>query len=135
MKFMRGALWVMLCGAFLGFALTFAMESSYESRAQKVQVVRIDKTQHNPFGPVTIDVGDPIMVILDDPAAFLKNTTGTGLKMVDEDYIKQHGDAALQLKSMESVIGLARVGCVLSLIAAGVGLVLVRRFIPPAAVD
>lgn len=132
---MRAVLWVMLGGAFIGFASTFAMESSFESRAQTVQVVRIDKTHHNPFGPVTIDVGDPIKVILDDQAAFLKNKTGTGLPMVDEDYIKRHGDAALQLKTMQSVVGLARVGCVLSLIAAGAGLVLITRFQVPATGD
>jgi hypothetical protein len=127
MKFMRAVLWVMLFGAFLGFMFSFAMETSFSSRAQKVQVVRIDKTKHSPFGPVTIDVGDPAMLIVDDPKAFLKNKTATGLRMLDEEYVKQHGDGALQLNAMTSIIVLARAGCVLSILAAGAGLFLIRR--------
>jgi len=121
----------MLLGAFLGFSTTFAMESSLNGRAQNVQIVRIDKTKHSPFGPVTIDVGDPVVLIVDDPAVFLKNKTATGLPMVDADVVKQHGDEALQLQSMLSVIGLARIGCVLSIIAAGAGLLFIKRFQGP----
>lgn len=138
MKFMRAMLWVMLCGAAIGFAFTFAMESSFEGRAQKVQIVRIDKTRHSRFGPVTIDVGNPEMLIVDDPSAFLKNKTATGLPMVNADTIKAHGGDALQLQAMLSVIGLARIGCALSLLAVTTGLVLLNRIlcpIPPPGVE
>ena len=125
----------MLGAAFLGFTGTFALESSYSARARKVQVVRIDRTHNSLFGPVTIDVGDPVPLILDDESAFLKNKTSTGLPMLDADYLNRHGGAALQLQTVESVVALARLGCVLSLAVAAAGLVLLNRLrsflIPP----
>jgi len=124
MRFMRLALWILMGAAFLGFTSTFALESTYTARAQRVQPVRIDTSQHNPLGPITIDIGEPSMMIVDDPAAFLKNKTATGLPKLDIDYLKAHGESALQLQNIQSVIGMARLGCILSALVAGIGLFL-----------
>jgi hypothetical protein len=134
MRLMRAVLWFLLCGAFLGFATTFALESSYRARAQKVQIVRIDKTKRSPLGPETVEVGEPVIVILDDPSAFLKNKTAIGLPMVDADYLESHSGAALQIDTVESVIGLARLGSFLAFLAAILGLFLMSRIqtvLPP----
>lgn len=135
MKFMRAVLWVMLIGAFVGFGTTFAVESAYTARAQKVQLVRIDKTKNSRFGPIPIDIGNPTVLILDDESAFLKNKTGTGLPMVDADILKAHGDEPLQLSAIQSIIGLARLGGLFSFIVAAVGLILLARIqgfvVPP----
>lgn len=127
MKLMRFALWLVLCMAFLGFAGSFGLESSYESRAEEVQIVRIDQTQHSRFGPVTIDVGEPVVIVLDDQAAVMKNKTATGLPMLDADAAARNGGAILRLDSVRSIVGLARLGCVLSAIVAAVGLVMMDR--------
>ena len=124
---MRGALWVLMIVAFSGLSGTFVVEASYASRAQKVQVVRIDKTQHSAFGPVAVDVGDPVLLLVDDSSIFLKNKTATGLPMLDAEYVKQHGDSALQLKTIDSIISLARLGCIFSTLVAGIGLFLLKR--------
>jgi len=127
----------MLTAAVAGCFFSFAVESSYSAQAQEVQFVRIDKTQHSPFGPVTVEVGKPVMLLVDDPSAFMKNKTATGLPMLDADYANQHGGAALQLESVESVVRIARLGCLLSAVIAAVGLLLIKRFhgffIPPEA--
>jgi hypothetical protein len=127
MRFMRGVLWAVFAMAMVGLAGTFVIESSYDARARKVQVVTIDKAQHNPYGPVTIDQGEPKMLIVDDQAAYLKNKTATGLSMLDADYLKSHGDAVLRLETVQSMTALARIGCLLSALVACVGLTLVKR--------
>jgi len=128
---MRGALWFMLCGAILGFAMTLVLEASYKARAQKVQPVRIDRTKKSIFGPVTSEVGEPVMMILDDPAVFLKNKTATGLPQVDVDALQSHGGEGLQMKTIQSAVGLARIGCLLSCALAAAGLVLLNRIGSP----
>ncbi len=130
---LRFALWATFGIAILGFASTFALEASFEGRAQKVQIVKIDTSQHSPFGPVTSDVGDPTMMIVDDPSAFLKNRTATGLPMLDAGKLEASG--ALKLETAQSVVTLARSGCVLAAIVTLAGLVLLGRFrgfvVPP----
>ncbi len=135
MRFMRGVLWVLLCSAILGVICSFVLEASYNAKAQMVQVVRINHNAHNPFGPETLDQGQPAMLILEDQHAFLKNKTPLGYPMVDEEYVRQHGDAVLQLKTVESVTGMARAGCLLSGIIAILGLAVLKRvhafLVPP----
>ena len=127
-------MWILLVLAALGFTLTFFVEASYAARAQKVQIVRIDKSAHNLLGPVTFDVGEPQDLIVGDSSAFLKNKTAVGYPMLDEDYLKLSGNSTIPLRTIEAVAGFARFGCILSAILAGTGLAIlsrVRNFIMP----
>jgi hypothetical protein len=124
---MRGVLWGILAMALLGLLATFALESGYAARAQEIQLVTIDPTQHSPFGPATIDAGEPADLIVDDPKAFLKNKTAMGLPMVDTGYLKAHGEGYLALSSIRSLANLARIGCVCAAIFACLGIALLKR--------
>jgi len=124
---MRAVLITLCAAAILGLIGTFAVESSYDSRAQKVQLVRIDRAQHSLFGPVTVEQGEPTSMIVADPTVFLKNKTAIGLPMIDADYLAKHQGAAMQLGPLETVVGMARIGCALSAVVAGGGLILLGR--------
>lgn len=127
MRAMRAVLVMLLVIALFGLAGSFVIESGYTARSQKVQIVRIDHTAKNPFGPVTIDVGDPVDMILDDQGAFLKNKTPLGLPMVDADYLKQHEGAIVRIEHIQSLAALARFGCAASALIAVLGLGLLKR--------
>ncbi len=124
---MRAVLWIVLIGAFTGFTCTFLLESSYTSRAEKFQAVRIDPKQHSPFGPVTIDIGEPRLLILESTSGILKNKTGTGIRMLDIDEAKARGNIPIELQTISRVVSLARLGCVLSLFVASAGLILLGK--------
>ena len=123
-RWQRAALGAVSAFALLGLATTFIVQSSYESRAMKVQLVRIDATKHNPFGPVTQEIGQPKRLILRSADVLLKNKTALGTDTMDADYLKRHPGAGLDIEPVESAIQIARIGCILASLVAGVGALL-----------
>ncbi len=120
--------------ALIGLAITFIVQSSFESRAVKVQLVRIDPTQHSLFGPVTQDVGQPRLLVLAGPDVLLKNKTALGFPTMDVDYLKKHPGAGLDIEPVESAIQIARIGCILAAAVAGLGALFwpqIRPMSPP----
>jgi hypothetical protein len=128
MQFMRAVLAALFTLCLLGLVATFAIESSYTARAVRVQFVRIDATQHNPFGPVTKEVGQPIFIIAGSEKAFLKNRTALGLPTVDADNFEQHPELGIQLEPLQSSISIARVGCLIAAFLTGIGWGVLPRF-------
>lgn len=128
MRLMTGVLWVLIAMAVTGFLSTFVIESGYKARIQKVQIVRIDKTAKSALGVVTIDVGEPVSLIVDSPDAFLKNRTPMGLPMLDEAYSGQHPESVIHMEPILTLIAQARIGCTLTSLVALTGLAMLRRF-------
>jgi hypothetical protein len=128
---MRAVLIAMVVFALLGLVSTFVIESGYNSRLERVQIVKIDHSAMSQFGPVTVDVGDPVSLIVEDPKAVLKNKTSEGLPMVDGDYLKQHEGASMRIEPIQSVTAFARFGCAASALLAVVGLGILKRLQNP----
>ena len=122
---MTTVLWILLGFAVLGFVASLSIEGGYTARAQKVQIVQI--TGSNGLGPITVDVGEPAMLILDDQKGLLKNLTPTGFPMLDANYVKLHGASIIRLETITSMAGLARIGCIVSSVLAIIGLALMKR--------
>ena len=78
-------------------------------------------------GPVTDDIGEPISVLVDDPAAFMKNKTAAGLPELNVGYLEEKGVPLVKLDSVLAPIRLARIGCVAATIFALAGLILLAR--------
>ena len=113
--------------------LTFVVQSSFEARAEKVQLVHLDR--NSPIGPIPTDVGPPKKLLLSNASVLLKNKTAMGLPTMDMDFFRGHPNAAFDIEPMESVIDLARIGCGLAIAVAGLGSVLLPRLksgIPPS---
>lgn len=121
LKWMRTVLWAVCFLASVGFFLTLVIEQGFSSRVVKVQVVKIDATQHNPLGPITTDEGEPRLLIIADQQALMKGTTPTGLPKVDVDYLHKHPTAATTLPPILGLVGLARLGCLVAAAATLIG--------------
>ncbi|MDR3691167.1 MAG: hypothetical protein P4L46_17430 [Fimbriimonas sp.] len=135
---MQTVLWLMLFGALLGLVVTFVVEAGYSARAEKIQIVRIDHRAKSLFGPVTIDEGDPVKMIVGDPKALLKNKTALGYPMVDSEYLQAHPGAAIHAETVQSPIQFARIGCLLSALISIIGMAMLKRLrvaIDPADVS
>ena len=134
MRSMRFVLWIFLIASSLGFFASTILEKSYEAKAQKVQIVRIDHQAKNPLGQETVDVGVPALLIVEDDRPFLKNKTPLGLPMIDVETLHQKNGSIIRLETIQSVTALARVGCLLTICSMIFGLIIVRRlsaWIPP----
>ena len=124
---MQGVLWLFLVASILGFFGSIVLDRSYEAKAQKVQIVRIDRSSKNPLGPETIDDGPPILMIAENDQAFMKNKTPLGLPMIDRDSLQKNGSSLIQLDSIQRVTALARIGCLLTFGSMIFGLIMVKR--------
>ena len=134
MRFMQVVLWIFLIASSLGFLASIFLEKSYEAKAQKVQMVRIDHQAKNPLGQETVDVGLPVLLIVEDDRPFLKNKTPLGLPMIDVETLHQKNGSIIRMETIQSVTALARVGCLLTICSMVFGLIIVRRlssWIPP----
>lgn len=123
-RWQRAALGAVSGFALLGLATTFIVQSSFESRAVKIQLVRIDATQVSRFGPVTQEVGQPKNLILSSADVLLKNKTSLGIPTMDVDYLRRHPGAGLDIEPVESAIQIARIGCLFASLVAGLGALL-----------
>lgn len=72
-------------------------------------------------GEIGTPVGEPQLMIIDDERAFLKGEGENGARLVDDNYLKAKGIYPLQVKTVNFVAGLARLG---TAAVAGIGLVL-----------
>ena len=127
LKWMRATLIIVCILALGGFLLTLIVEQGFQSRATKVQIVRIDPTQHNPLGPVTAEVGEPTLLIVADSNAIMKGTTPSGLPKVDVEYLRLHPSAATTLPPILRQIGIARIGCLIAIVATLFGAIWLPR--------
>jgi len=131
MRWMRALMVVMLAFSFLGLLLSFAIQNAYESKAERIQLVTIDRAHTDPLGPPTTDVGDPVRLMITDTHALLKNKTPLGLPMADRDYIRDHPGSALTLEQVLKVPNMARLGCLTAIILSIAGLILLSRVVKP----
>lgn len=118
--------------AVLAFACglsTFAVESSYAGRAQLIQRVEKDETADALFGEADpIYIGTPQLLVIDDKKAFLEGSGPEGSKLVDEDYLTRNEIYPLQLKTVEFVAGIARIGAFgATLVLGAIAILLWRR--------
>ena len=72
-------------------------------------------------GDIGTPVGEPQSMIIDEERAFLKGKGETGARLVDDNYLKVKGIYPLQVKTVDFVAGLVRLG---TATVAGIGLLL-----------
>lgn len=72
-------------------------------------------------GDIGTPVGEPQAMIIDDERAFLKGKGENGARLVDDNYLKAKAIYPLQIKTVDFVAGLVRLGIAT---LAGIGLVL-----------
>ena len=128
---MRALMVFMLASSFLGFLATFLIQSAYEAKSTRVQLVSVDTVHPSRFGPTTKDVGDPLPMIVTDSGAILKNKTAMGLSMIDRDYVRSHPGSALTVEQILNVPKVARLGCLTAMILGVAGLLLLSRALQP----
>lgn len=113
--------------ALLGLVATFPLESSFASRAKKVQRVQIDAAS-SLFDEAGVPIGTPQEMIIDDPKAFLGKKDESGAELVSENYLQEKGIYPLQLQTVRFLMGNARIGLGIGAVAFAVaGLLLVRK--------
>lgn len=97
----------------LGFIATFPLQASYHGKAKMVQ--RVQKTASSDmFGDEGTPIGEPMMTILDDEKAFMGPADASGTYKVDETYLTDHKIHPLQLKTIDFLASMARIGFVIS---------------------
>lgn len=99
----------------------------YGSRAQLIQ--RVDPVDPN-LAALTGDehtpIGEPQILVINDPKAFLESTGPQGSRLVDDAYLKKQGIYPLQLKTVTFVTGLIMMASGISA-AIGIGMLLMMR--------
>jgi hypothetical protein len=96
--------------------------SSYESRAVLTQRVQVDDAAASLFGDGHRPVGSPQELVIDDPKAFVDGKGENGARLVSENYLQEKGIYPLQLRTVQFVGSLTRIGLAVALV---VGLLLV----------
>ncbi len=110
----------------LAFLATFAIEGSYASRAKLIQRVSVDPALAA-LGDEGTPIGEPALMIVDDPEAFLGKQTPDGAEMVSETYLQEHKVYPLQLKTVRYVAGLVRLGSGAAAVLLGLAAVFARK--------
>lgn len=102
----------------IGFIATFPVQSSYQGKAKLIQ--RIEKSASaDMFGDEGTPIGQPTEYIIDDPKAFLGGPDDKGIYKVDEGYLKQNNPHPLQLKSVDFLANIFRIGFGIAAVLAG----------------
>jgi hypothetical protein len=91
---------------------TWPVGSSFERKAVLAQRVERDEAAASLFGDADAyqEIGSPQMLIIEDNGALLPGKAKSGAQMVDENYLKDKKIYPLQLKTVQYVAGLVRMG-------------------------
>lgn len=92
----------------IGLVATWPVESSYASKAKPIQIVQ--KPTDDLFGDAPTPVGSAQVAVLDDPKAFLPGKSADGAFLADDAYLTAHHLRPLQVKTVNFIAGLARLG-------------------------
>lgn len=128
----------MLVLGMIGLLGSIIVPKTLASKAQLTQrMTPYDSDTASLTGEIGIPVGEPQLMIIDDPAAFLKGAGPDGAKLANDDYLKANNIYPLQAKTIYFVGGLVRNGTAMATIL-GLGLfvwtrrTLARRRMIPA---
>lgn len=129
MKTLRTVVIVLWVVCLVGLGGAFLIEKRYAGQAKLMQRVQ----PHEPamaelLGEVGELVGSPQVMIVTDPEALIPAPQGyTGPQMVNEKVLKAKGVYPLQLKTVEFVAGMVRLGCLAGLLVLGLLAAWLRR--------
>lgn len=124
MKFLRIlGLAGMLLGVvgLLGSTIARQVYSTQAALIQRVTVADPDLAALT--GDATNPIGEPQMLIISDPKAFVAGTGPRNSRLVDDDYLKSNGIYPLQLKTVHFVANSVALGAAIVSIV-GIGLLL-----------
>lgn len=129
MKWFARVVGAMAVLAILALIATFPIEQSYRSRAKLMQRAQVDADRQALFGDGVVKIGEPQLMIVEDPKAVLDGQGDRGAVLLNEAYLKEKGIYPLQLVSIEFFTGMARMvaGGFLALVALGYGVARLRR--------
>lgn len=106
----RLALVVLVLGV-VGFVGSFVVPASLASKAELIQRMQpYDALTAELTGESGTPIGSPQLMVIDDPAAFLPGKGEEGARLVNDDYLKAEGIYPLQVKTIDFVAGLVRLG-------------------------
>ena len=106
---MKLALWAVLGLALVAAGASVVVENDYRGRAQLVQRVQRDAGAEL-FGDAGTPLGSPQKLIIDDPKAYVEGEGESGARLVDDKYLTDHKIYPLQLKSIEYMASMTRLG-------------------------
>jgi uncharacterized membrane protein YciS (DUF1049 family) len=102
----------------LGFIATFPIQSNFHGKAKLIQ--RIEKSAGSElFGDEGTPIGDPMMLIVEDPKAFVGEPDAKGVYKVDESYLKQNNIYPTQLKSIDFFAQCFKIGFAVAALVSG----------------
>lgn len=112
----------MLVMGMVGFLGSIIVPEVLRSKAQLTQrMTPYDADTAALTGDIGTPVGEPQPMIIDDERAFLKDKGENGVRLVDDNYLKSKGIYPLQVKTVDFVAGLVKIG---TATVAGIGLLL-----------
>lgn len=95
----------------LGLAITALYQSNLESKAALIQRIKpYDSATAELLGEVGTPIGDPQLMIITDPKAFLPGKGEQGQRFVNDEYLKSSGTYPLQVKTVSFVGGMVKLG-------------------------
>ena len=120
---MKALFRILFVVAIFGFLLTFGLESSFNSRMQTIQLVKIE-----PNGGRVL-VGSPTPFFPTGDSKFLEEKTGDGVRFLSADRAQN----LMPKATFERFFAFARLGCLLAIASSLFGLYSLR--IRPWVVD
>lgn len=128
MRILRFLLILIAAIALVALIGSFVAERSYASQAKLVQRVLVDQAALELFGETGTPIGEPQLMIISDPKAFIGVKSPDGAELVSEQYLQDNNVYPLQMKTVRYVAGLVRLGAAVALVlAAGALLLMARR--------
>ncbi len=115
---MKRAFLILAVLSVLGFVATFPFQSVYAGKAKMIQ--RIERSASaDMFGDEGTPIGQPTMLIIEDPKAFIGGPDEKGVYKVDEGYLKANSIYPRQLKTIDFVASMARIGFGIAAVVLG----------------
>lgn len=119
MKLLRTLGLVMLIMGMVGLLGSTIARQVYTSKAQLIQrATPADPDVATLTGETVNPIGEPQLMIIEDPKAFLPDKGEGGAKLVDDTYLKKNGIYPLQLKTVNFT---SQVAMLASLVVAVLG--------------
>lgn len=123
--------WAATIVAVLGLIVLVAsipVIGGYQSKAVKAQRVEFDEAAASLFGDndAYTEIGSPQTLIIEDQGAFLPGTSKGGARLVSENYLREKKIYPLQLKTVEYVGGLVRLGAGAAVGVSALALIFLR---------
>ncbi|GIK32523.1 MAG: hypothetical protein HND43_02775 [Armatimonadetes bacterium] len=95
----------------LGLIVAALYQSNLESKAALTQRIKpYDSATAELLGEVGTPIGDPQLMIITDPKAFLSGKGEQGQRFVNDEYLKSNGIYPLQVKTVAFVGGIVKLG-------------------------